>query len=583
MSKKYFTCIMVIGFFLAGLGIILTWNLRNQMSSYRTQLATAESHAYWDLNDVHYQLIEEQKLKLASMLRLNAQHSIFNLLRNIVSGSLLKEISIYHQNCSLLASSSGGLPLQSQCRQLRPQQTFYWSKAHNPPTLHRLVSLPLNGRPIVIELVMELKTSWFKGLSLPINFETLTKHPSWQSRFYRTQPSTDILLQTLLLISSLGLGFQFISHYRKLLRAPRVLEQNFSNYLKGWGNSDLGEQTLPQIMETIKAQWIEKDFDNRAKNQKLMTYIKNLEAELHQVQKELSPLKNLESLATQMRASSQQFLNLSQEITSQSEDISDTIAHSVIPHCQGIFHRTSLWSKDLETISARKLLRTLSERIREDGQTQLDYDLTSLIHSSRNLANVSIQLSILCQKLGSGIRELKTIGSHWAGLVDSKHCTPCQLEVLIIEAQMLVPLTSKGRRVTFENQNRMKHNIADVPSPNLWKSILFHLYQACLECSDDARSLKIYSSIIKKDSKNILVISSSQADKGFDSMPKQARKHFTLAQSLARRLRLEVFTIPFSQGRCEFAICWQGLALDAPQNPSISSKIDSRSMSDASE
>ena len=107
-----------------------------------------------------------------------------------------------------------------------------------------------------------------------------------------------------------------------------------------------------------------------------------LEAKILGFKKEHLQYHQSESMREQMKKTEKTQSRLLEDIYSQLEDLSDLLVHGLAQKAHGLYNFSQSWQLALEKSSPRKFLRTLSERLDENGISELDKDLSVLFEYS---------------------------------------------------------------------------------------------------------------------------------------------------------------------------------------------------------
>ena len=148
---------------------------------------------------------------------------------------------------------------------------------------------------------------------------------------------------------------------------------------------------------------------------------------------------------------------------------------------------------------------------------------------------------------------------------------------------MLVPLAENTPPIDFNNDIEEVTSIAQMKAPSsVWSSIIYHMYLSCLvRYTGYDHKVTVNSRCMTKKGKKIFLISTSTRE-SCNGIDEEAKRHLNLAQELASRYELDVFSLPVADGEIPIALCWpeNGFKIQgavANQKFSTSSKIASRS------
>ena len=179
----------------------------------------------------------------------------------------------------------------------------------------------------------------------------------------------------------------------------------------------------------------------------------------------------------------------------------------ILKPCQKIHGIIKSWQYELQSTSPRKHFRTLSEREVNTSSNQLDYDIAELITSCTQIGNLSMELGFHTQNLLNKVKQGQKVAQHWLQMINPNGARPDLIDV-ILDAQILVPLTESKVKLDFENRidEAILIDHIDMPTSN-WTSIIYHTYLANIanyKNSKDPISLQSYC--YQKDEKTILIV-----------------------------------------------------------------------------
>ena len=213
-----------------------------------------------------------------------------------------------------------------------------------------------------------------------------------------------------------------------------------------------------------------------------------LEAKILGFKKEHLQYHQSESMREQMKKTEKTQSRLLEDIYSQLEDLSDLLVHGLAQKAHGLYNFSQSWQLALEKSSPRKFLRTLSERLDENGISELDKDLSVLFEYSNYIGNQSINTSMQSRKLLASMKSLLVAHKHWFNLSHNEvgEQSYYNLEESLIESQILLEMEELKEKITYDNQCDDTEHL-DISSKEAWTSAFYHIQKATYRIAEQLK------------------------------------------------------------------------------------------------
>ena len=537
-------------------------------------------------------LHELKQIAATKQLKTNASpYSLHNTLKAISRDFGLSRTSLYNKSCELIASSEKGILLDKSCQ--THSAPIQWQISDGKLNLFRYQVLEETPQQILeiknvfdldslnpvnsslFNLEVEESPSPHPMVPIVAGFQVKISSPSLLNEALSKEPHPGYLwISALSILIALGTIFR---HYYLRSRDRHILESRLKkHFLDHLSEPSLNKLSCMELMKRSKAKWIEDDFEFRKKLKSHEDQKARLEEQIIDLKKVLSTLKSQESLHEQIAGGAEQFIKMNQDNLSKIEDISDIILQGILNPCQEIFKIIRQWHLGLQESSPRKHFRSLSERPSGTHSNQLDEDIHKLLTSCQSLGSLSMELGVHSQKLQGQIQQGQKIANHWLNMIIPSGA-PKDLEDIILDAQILVPLSEDKLSLNFDNLMTKPVSIDNIDIPaSTWSSIIYHLYLASLApFGKTVETITIQTNSYIKEGKSLLIITAKSARHIAIGNTDDGQQHFRLAQEMARNSGIEVFNLPAPEGNHPIAVCWE----DHKSKSSRSSKIPSISKS----
>ena len=213
-----------------------------------------------------------------------------------------------------------------------------------------------------------------------------------------------------------------------------------------------------------------------------------LEAKILGFKKEHLQYHQSESMREQMKKTEKTQSRLLEDIYSQLEDLSDLLVHGLAQKAHGLYNFSQSWQLALEKSSPRKFLRTLSERLDENGISELDKDLSVLFEYSNYIGNQSINTSMQSRKLLASMKSLLVAHKHWFNLSHNEvgEQSYYNLEESLIESQILLEMEELKEKITYDNQCDDTEHL-EISSKEAWTSAFYHIQKATYRIAEQLK------------------------------------------------------------------------------------------------
>lgn len=609
--KKASALVLVALIPLLGL-VFVQASLTQRQSLYketRHELQTALAATKARQNKIAQELRSDPSLH--QNLSMQLYSAVGRTLGGYVQSGKIDHLVLVDANCKLLAQSEQGTPLHSECPidsiQAIKSPIEMWQSTPQGTLLSVVtpISLP-SGEGYVLKVSTLLTSSWLKtfpelnqhsrdlGLTLeasasPMHRVLWQAAPASQGKpsafaVYANDPRL-LLVPSLLdekpLDFSLTLGLALaglLTSIGWLLKKQRQHQQTLHKAMQDihqWifeleGKNEDAPSHPELDLETIKAtmgRLMKKQLDvqTRLEHQQrlLQQQIVKLEGQLVEKQAEHMWFHQAQSLQQQMQSCAQSYLEKLQESLSLSEDLSYVASREIFKPAQRLFELSTRWDLELSKQASKKFIRTLTERIQEDGRSELDISLDTLIQDSHNVGNCAINLSMLSQKLIAELKATASLAEHWYSMLQGTASSQGTLLAYLQESQALIKHHSEGISLSYDNlvETSARLQGLDIVGSTL-TSALYHAQLALIEMARDqgVTAMQVSTQLKKRADRNALVISlqgetQDQLLPSSEPSPKAAQ-HLTLAIQLLQGQAIKITQLPPLPGIYALAFMW---------------------------
>lgn len=539
---------------------------------------------------------------LTQDLNEQAYSAASRILGGYVSPGRADQLAILDQDCKYLAHSEQGVLLSTDCplqdRSLT-QGAFQWRMTAEHPTLEWVMPLGAFGERRAFLLVSTtLKDSWifsmnglrekFRSLELGIGeprpgrpsrvvFEAGPASLYSQHALLRFYPAVlqkePVTLFNATLVAFVLVVLAFVHVIRQLKQRDARIKKSVAG-LKQWAKDLQAESSddegggesdpIPSIQESLN-RLVKKNYDQlqacRQHSHSLSQQIVGLEARLMDQQVEQAWMQKARSLHQQMNGSAQAHLQKLQDIHSLGEDISHLAAKQLVRPAQKLFELGQRWAVELQTVSPRKLVRSMAERVDAQGESELEKTVRTLIESSHELSNSAINVTLLSQTMLQQLKENVQLAEHWHRLMGGADKGSKSLHQLIVDSQGLIHMQEKDLQLQYENlvEDHEMHHL-NIPQSTL-HSVLYHCQMALIELARERgwANPTLHYQCKKRDDKMILVLSlrgPHDDDSITQQLPRAGEQHQHLAIQLLQGYGMKITRLPALQGIQAMALIW---------------------------
>lgn len=335
------------------------------------------------------------------------------------------------------------------------------------------------------------------------------------------------------------------------------------------GKSPVSATGIPAEDLKIAKQFVAKALDLKAEQIHKMgqrrelaeNRIKEMSNEILSLQKRLSELAELDSLAIQLGNTSEGFLHHAQEMNLKAEDLSD-IAGTEMAERAALLHNMMMeWQEGVATRGARKFIRSLSESPgRAKNSTLLDEQIITIATMAGELSDLAINSSLIAHKIAETSSFCARIAGLWHGIALKTNLDKvCKSLIPVMEdAQQLIRQNKKYRNISFQNLvgEDAACEIPEIPV-TLWQSAMFQIYASFAELSN-GKNARIVSKIRKDGTKSMFVVHISGED-GVQLPQRTQRQSYLLdvAKYVLTPFDVKVTALPSLDGPFPVALSWQ--------------------------
>jgi hypothetical protein len=300
---------------------------------------------------------------------------------------------------------------------------------------------------------------------------------------------------------------------------------------------------------------ISQKFDNA------QLHVKVLNDEILGLQKRLSELAELDSLAIQLGNTTESFLDHVQSMNLNAEDISDIVGTEIAERGSLLHNMLMEWQEGVAERGSRKFIRGLSET---PGRTKesnlLDEQIVTIATVAGEISDLAIQASILAHKIAEVSSYSARIAGLWRGIALKTNADKiCYSLIPVIEAaQEVIGQNKKYRNVQFQNllNPAETSNIPEIPI-SLWQSALFQIYASVAELSS-GKPARVVTKIRNDGTKAMLVVQVVATESHV--LPQRTQRQSYLlevAKSVLTPFAVNVTALPALEGPFPIALTWQ--------------------------
>jgi hypothetical protein len=540
------------------------------------------------------------------------QHSIKSTLDAQLQSGTLDQLTLMSAACEPQVKSSKGRYVPYDCEQNKKMTTqFFWLTHEDSPSLALVKNLAdTNGLAMSLVGMVHINQSWLNAV--PELANTLSKlelqiggdgviifrgDTADHSSFSAPLVSTSKLDRYLLKIDQNGLDYRnpflipclalalllcFLTVAREYVFNQR-LKQAGSDLID-WAKSvsPIGGFTVPgksPITATgipAKDLAAAKDLVGRAfslkseqmhkvtqKREQAESQVKSLNDEILCLQKRLSELAELDSLAVQLGNTTESFLDHVQNMNLNAEDISDIVGTEIAERGSLLHNMLLEWQEGVADRGSRKFIRGLSETPgRTKDSNLLDEQIITIATVAGEISDLAINASILAHKIAEVSSFSARIAGLWRGIALKTNADKiCHSLTPVIEsAQEIIAQNKKYRNVQFQNllTEAETKNIPDIPI-SLWQSALFQIYASVAELSL-GKPARVVTRIRKDDAKTMLVVQVVATED--HALPQRTQRQTYLlevAKSVLTPFAVSVAALPALEGPFPIALTWQSV------------------------
>ncbi len=597
----------LVSLFAAFLPLLAIMMGQSPLLQIQSQFQQARFQYEQALQTTRQQLMElGRELKSNPVLTQDLNEQAYGAASRILGGYVVPgrvdQLAILDQDCKYLSHSEQGLLLSTDCPledRALTQGKFQWRTHDDHPTLEWVMPLGSYGdRRIFLLASTTLKDSWvfsmnglrdkFRSLELGIGearngrptFVVFDEKPASlysQHALLRFYPAVlqkePLTLLNALLLAALLFLLAFFNVIRQLQRRDDKIKKDVTG-LKQWAKDlhveSKGEEKneeadpIASIRESLN-RLVKRNYDQlqacRQHSHSLSQQIVGLEARLMDQQVEQAWMQKARSLHQQMNGSAQAHLQKLLDIHSLGEDISHLAAKQLVRPAQKLFDLGQRWADELQTVSPRKLVRSMAERVDATGESDLEKAVRTLLESSQELSNSAINITLLSQTMLGELKANVELAEHWHRLMGGADKGSKSLHQLIVDSQGLIHMQETELHLRYENlvEDQELHHL-QIPQSTL-HSVLYHCQMALIELARERgwASPTLHYQCKKRDDKMILVLSlrgPADDDVITQQLPRAGEQHQHLAMQLLQGYGMKITRLPALQGIQAMALIW---------------------------
>jgi hypothetical protein len=337
--------------------------------------------------------------------------------------------------------------------------------------------------------------------------------------------------------------------------SARALELSFNK--KGEINIQVLQDRMSRLVKTNLEAAERTEHEKRLLQQQMV----RLESRYLEAQAEQSFMTKARSMHQQMHASAESYITKLKDSQSLGDDLSHLTTHEIVKPAARMMELMGRWTAELSEVSSRKFVRSLSERVDENGVSELDESISFLMGTSHQLNNAAINITVLTQKLLVELQQNTAMAQHWFHMMGHDNSIAKTLLNLLQDAQSLIEMQDKTIRYDNVVEANTKIDHLKIPTSTL-TSTLFHCQMALVENAIDSNvgQMGISNQLRVRDGKVILVCS-LRADMVDELLlqkefsPK-AEQHLSLALQMLQGFSIRMTKLPALNGVHAIALMW---------------------------
>jgi len=582
-------------------------NRRAEVIEAREAYVMALSNTRNQLHRLVENVATDKSLKFNLDMKL--EHSIKSTLDAQLQTSALDQLTLMTASCDPIAKSSKSRYVPYKCPDSKKVNTnFFWISNEGSPSLALIRSLTdINGTPMFLMGIVHINQNWlstfpelatnlerlkftiagegvviYDGSTLDQNFfaaplisqhnfdRYLLKSDTGKINYNRPFLLTCLTLALLLCMFVVAREYVF---NQKLKKAGHDLIE-WAKSISPIGSFIVPGKT-PIVATGIPAKDLSsaKDLLGRAltlKNEHMHaiaqkrdlaeTQVKSLKEEILTLQKRLSELAELDSLAIQLGNTSESFLEHVQTMNLNAEDVADIVGTDIAER-GGMLHNMLMeWQEGVVERGSRKFIRSLSETPgRTKESSLLDEQIITIATLAGEISDQAIHASILAHKIAETSSFTARIAGLWRGIALKTNADKvCHSLIPVIEAaQEVVGQNRSYRTVQFQNllNDSEAKQIPDIPV-SLWQSALYQIYASVAELSS-GKPARVVTRMRKDGAKRMLIVQIVATENHI--LPQRTQRQTYLlevAKSVLTPFTVQVAALPALEGPFPIAMTW---------------------------
>ena len=508
-------------------------------------------------------------------------HSLRKLLNNYIRPGEIDAIRIFSSDCRLLAKSRRALGSGEKCPHVWRLGDIDSKKAvrfTKDESLVTWVGRVEGGKKIFVSAEVILGEAWKKrwlveAESLNSQYRAGSGLPEKIAILLRKVGIYEIPFWFHFGLACLAfvLSFSALSSRKKQLERQKQVFTDLENWCNSLEPKELNEVPLPSLqgelgypesngikekIGDILASHLKSLRIQESRAAKVGDQLNAVSSEVEALSLELADRPFLYSLAKQVEdngpALQEQILQLEELIG----DLAYLFSHEMISHLQALQKLSYRWQRGCSESSARKFIRTLSERVTEAGVSELTKELQLLYSSSQNCVNLAINSSLALKKLSGRSKLLGGYVANWVSFTGSSEISAdTKLEGALQKAVELASMLNSQREFHVIKINLDSCRILDETPINLWVSSIYHcICYLVLSQDPDVKPVELTVEHSEKNGASHLVFSSA-GDKT-DSESASASRHLDIVERTSRHFPIEVQRLPSLDDRYVVGIKW---------------------------
>lgn len=508
------------------------------------------------------------------------RHSLNQYLSGFIRTGELDGIGVFTPQCEPLFAATVDREFKTACHAEKLDGGFYQRDQNGIPVLGLSRSIQQNNQSYGVVAEVQLNHRWLASfpmlqqylqqLDATLQPDLTIKSGDWVIRVLGSSlPRVAAVLNEVILLFLIAATVLFIVTLGQQRRRLKLEQQQLSG-LEDWvkqlteGRPIHATGTTPVAVIKDHVQQLHHMLIQEAKNYQdelhtTKAQLREVEAQLLRTERLEHEYAKLDSLGAQLQLMTPVFTENLHKANSQIEDLHDALRVGLTDAAQKVAVIMTQWKRGIQEISARKFLRTLSERHYEDGSNALSREVATLIHASHDISNLAINLSLICSGITQRFERLRKHAMFWQDLAEKNTSFHAKwLLELIVRAEEMAQMVNQLPKLHFDRKLDPRLPVPHIAIPDQqWSTILFHVIVALAKSvPEHTRELTIQIHSRVRDHWVYLIVQAMTGDRPL-KITAAGRQQLDLAQHLITSGHMKMVELKQSQGLAPIALSWR--------------------------